>query len=123
MIKKKLTKSSYGQPEKEVCGFIVLNDNNFDFVQVENLAEDKGSEFYISAKTFLHTKENYNVVAVFHSHPCGNEQPSDFDKSCSEATCYPFVIYSNKTRKFGTYIPEYLETENEIFKKLEVELC
>jgi len=123
MIKKKLIKSSYKQAKSEVCGFIVLDNEDFDFVQVENLAEDKESEFFISAKTFLHTKENHNVVAVFHSHPSGDENPSNFDKSCSEAACYPFVIFSNNTNKFSTYVPEYLETEKEVIQKLEAELC
>lgn len=123
MIKKKLIKSSCSQPQKEVCGFIAFENEEFYFIQVENLAEDQESEFYISAKTFLHTKENYNVVAVFHSHPSGDERPSTFDKNCSEAACYPFVIFSNKTNKFSTYTPEYLDVSEDILKKLEVELC
>ena len=36
-------------------------------------------------------KQNNNLVAVFHSHPSGNEELSKYDKTCSEATCKIFL--------------------------------
>lgn len=122
MISRKIRKSSFKKPKEEVCGFIVLKDNEFDIVEVENMAEDKESEFYISAKSFLHARENNKLVAVFHSHPNGNEEPSPYDKNCSEATCVPFVIFSNQTQKFSIYIPEFLDVDKETIEKLKTQL-
>ena len=122
MIDKKIKKASFRKPKEEVCGFIILKDDEFDILEVENMAEDKESEFYISAKSFLYARENNQLVAVFHSHPNGNEEPSEYDKNCSEATCIPFVIFSNQTRKFSAYIPEFLDVDEEIIKKLKDQL-
>jgi len=122
MINEKIRKASFRKPKEEVCGFIILKDDKFDILEVENMAEDKESEFYISAKSFLYARENNQLVAVFHSHPNGTEESSQYDKNCSEATCIPFVIFSTQTRKFSVYVPEFLDVDEEIIKKLKDQL-
>lgn len=123
MISKKIQKTAFRKQNEEVCGFICFKDGEFDVIEVENMAEDKSSEFYISAKSFLYVKQNNTLVAVFHSHPSGDEQLSKYDKTCAEATCIPFVVFSNKTRKFSVYEPEFLDADKSLVKKMKEELC
>lgn len=122
MIAKKIQKLAFKRPNEEVCGFIYLEDGGFNVLEVENMAEDKSCEFYISAKSFLYAKENNNLVAVFHSHPTGNEELSEYDKNCSEATCMPFVVFSNKTGRFFVYEPEFLDADKDLIERLKKEL-
>jgi len=123
MIAKKIKKTAFKKQNEEVCGFICFEDGKFNVLEVENMAEDKSSEFYISAKSFLYAKQNNNLVAVFHSHPSGNEKLSKYDETCSEATCIPFVVFSNKTQKFSVYEPEFLDTDKKLIEKMKEELC
>ena len=123
MIAEKIQKIAFKKQTEEVCGFICFEDGEFNILEVENMAEDRSSEFYISAKSFLYAKQNNNLVAVFHSHPNGNEQLSKYDETCSEATCIPFVVFSNKTQKFSVYEPEFLDTDKKLIEKMKEELC
>ncbi len=123
MIAEKIQKIAFKKQTEEVCGFICFEDGEFNILEVENMAEDRSSEFYISAKSFLYAKQNNNLVAVFHSHPSGNEKLSKYDETCSEATCIPFVVFSNKTRKFSVYEPEFLDADEKLIKKMKDQLC
>ena len=123
MIKRKIEIECEKKPREEVCGFVVHDGENFDVIPIENKAINKENEFYIPAKEFLFIKEKHNLVAIYHSHIEGPAEESEFDVASSEVCCYPFVIYSMQTNRFGTYVPEYLDCNVELLNQLKKELA
>ena len=123
MIKTKIQFECEKNPTEEVCGFIVLEDDELKVMPTENKSTNPSKHFYIPAKEFLYIKTKHNLVGIYHSHCIGSEKPSDFDKSTAELTCYPFVIYSLETNMFGLYKPENCDVEFELVKKLKEELA
>lgn len=103
---------------QERCGFVVHKDGELDLIMCENRAEDKKNQFYIPAKEFLYIKNNNDIVAIYHSHNDGSEEPSDFDKKSADIICYPFLIYCTKNNKFGIHVPEYSDAQTEHLEKL-----
>jgi proteasome lid subunit RPN8/RPN11 len=122
MIKRLIEVEAEKKPNEEVCGFVVEQDNEFKLVTAENRSQNKEQEFYIPARDFLYIKSKHNIVAVYHSHPQGGDQPSDFDKTTADLICYPFVIYSVEKNIFGFYEPEHSDANSEHWKKLKEEL-
>jgi proteasome lid subunit RPN8/RPN11 len=118
-IKNKIVKICGKTPNEEVCGFIVFENGELEIIQVKNRAKIKEQEFYIPAKEFLSIKKTKEIVAVYHSHPSGETEPSKFDEQNSELICYPFLIYSTKKRKFNIYKPQFIDCDLEHLKKLE----
>jgi proteasome lid subunit RPN8/RPN11 len=106
------------EPNKEQCGFVVVENEKLSVKPVTNRSSNPEQEFNISAQDFLYIKKNFEIVAVYHSHPEGEEKPSAFDVKMSELVCYPFLVFSIKNRNFGLYIPENNDANQEYLEKL-----
>ena len=117
-IKRKIELECEKDVSEERCGFIIYKDGELDLIMCENRAEDKKNQFYIPAKEFLYIKNNSDIVAIYHSHNNGTENPSSFDIKSADIVCYPFLIYCTKNNKFGIYEPEYSDAKQEQLKKL-----
>jgi len=118
-IKQKIVKACNKKKNEEVCGFIIYQNEQFEVYECENKAQDKEGEFYIPAKEFLYIKNNFEIVAVYHSHIKSEENASEFDKKISNLVCFPFVVYSYQTQKFSIFKPEFLDCSIETVNKLE----
>jgi len=105
-------------PNAEQCGFVVVENGNLEIKPVINRSQNQKQEFNISAQDFLYIKKNFEIVAVYHSHPQGDEKPSEFDCKMSELVCYPFLVFSINTRRFALYTPENNDANPEFLKKL-----
>jgi len=92
---------------EEVCGLILKNSLEEVFVlPCENIYKDKANGFIISPEAFLSALNEYEILAVYHSHVDVLPNPSDYDLRQSESLCLPFVIYSVKYDDFYIHIPE-----------------
>lgn len=67
-IAEKLKKYSKDNLDFEVCGFIVKNDKNLQFIPVENKHTDKRNYFLVSPRDYLAVKDKYKIIYFFHSH-------------------------------------------------------
>ena len=96
---------------REVCGFLGYDHNKNKYViQVErNVAEDPSKFFMINPLNYLLFKEDYEMVAVFHSHISGDEKESEFDIKMADNCCQAFLIYSLNTKKINIYTPKIIE--------------
>lgn len=121
-IKNQIINHCGQKPKLESCGFVVFEDGQLKIQPMDNMAEDPEKNFYIGAKDFLFAKNNYEIIAVYHSHPEGDENPSVYDKNSAEASCYPFVIFCLSNRKFGVYEPEFMDCDSEKYHLLKEEL-
>lgn len=121
---KAIKKISEGNFRNEVCGFVGFDHNGECFVvkQAPNIAEDPERFFLISPLDYLLFKEDYRLIAVFHSHVVTDEQPSEFDKKMAENCCNPFLIYSLNTQKINIYEPQNMECDVNILHRLKAML-
>ena len=92
----------------EICGFLGYCPKNNVFVvkEADNIADDPKSFFLIDPLEYLLFKEEYSLLAIYHSHLIGDEEPSDFDKNMSENCYISFLIFSLNTQKIYIYEPQ-----------------
>tara|TARA_R110002020_G_scaffold473044_1_gene701760 strand:- start:989 stop:1384 length:396 start_codon:yes stop_codon:yes gene_type:complete len=97
----------------EICGFLgyCVEDNTFVVQETDNIADDPKSFFLIDPLEYLLFKEDYSLIALYHSHVAGDEEPSDFDIQMSENVCLPFLIFSLNTQKIHIYEPQNLDSD------------
>ena len=115
---KKISEENF---RNEVCGFVGYDDENFVIKEAANIAEDPKRFFLISPLDYLLFKEDYCLVAVFHSHIIADEQPSEFDRKMAENCCNPFLIYSLNTQKINIYEPQTMECDVSILERIKAE--
>lgn len=103
----------------EVCGFLGFNKEKEEYVvqHQKNISENPVQHFMIDPLNYLIFKESYELLAVYHSHIEGDENPSEFDVKMSDTCCIPFLIYSVETKKFNLYQPQNLETDVNILNR------
>ncbi len=56
---------------EEICGFIIKNNDNYEFINAVNKHPDKQNYFLICPKEYLNIKNNFEIIYLFHSHPNG----------------------------------------------------
>ena len=89
----------------EICGLISFKEGLFIYKKINNISSESNF-FKISPKDYLDFINENNCYCIFHSHVCGNEQPSDIDILNSNNCCKSFLIYSIITEKFHLYEPQ-----------------
>ena len=102
----------------EICGFVGKKEDKLIYKQMQNRSKDPDAYFIIDAFDHLDFIKNYEMLLIFHTHLCGNEEPSDFDIKTSENCCFPFLIYSVITEKFFIYEPQYKDYDVNIIQRL-----
>ena len=104
---------------KEICGFLGFDTEQKKYVvQLEdNISEAPQNQFVINPLNYLLFKEDYKMVAIFHSHIVGDETESEFDIKTSDACCQAFLIYSLNTKKINIYSPKYIEGDVKILER------
>ena len=75
----------------------------------ENVSPEPTSYFLINPLNYLLFKDDYAMVAIFHSHLVADEKESEFDIKMSDNCCQAFLIYSLNTKKINIYSPQNLE--------------
>lgn len=95
----------------EICGFVGFDEKQQKYIiQLEkNCSGDPRNFFAVDALNYLMFKNKYSIVAIFHSHIVGDEEPSEFDIKMSENCCVPFLVYGLNSNKFKIYEPKNQE--------------
>jgi proteasome lid subunit RPN8/RPN11 len=103
----------------EICGFIGYSVHEKKYiVQVEkNISPDPQNFFSINPVRYLYFKQDFSIVAIFHSHIVGDEMPSEFDIKMSENCCIPFMIFSINSNKFHFYEPQNKEYDVKVVSR------
>jgi proteasome lid subunit RPN8/RPN11 len=104
----------------EICGFLGYHYRSERYViqKEDNIAPDPSSLFLINPLNYLLFKDAYEMVAIFHSHIVGDENPSEFDIKMAENCCQPFLIYSLNSKKINIYTPENTEADVKILERI-----
>lgn len=102
----KLKEWSSNNFSQEVCGFIGESEGSFTAFLCENKSITPRDSFSIDPLEYLFFINEYNPVAIFHSHIVGDETESEKDVVMSENSCLPFFIYSLNTENTNIYLPK-----------------
>jgi len=97
--------------KREVCGFLGFDKKKNEYVVKleENISPEPSQHFIINPLNYLLFKEDFEMVAVFHSHIIGDETQSEFDVKMANNCCQPFLIYSLNSKKINIFIPKTIE--------------
>lgn len=103
----------------EICGFIGYSEYDKKYIaKIEkNTASDPKNFFSINPIRYLYFKQDFNIIAIFHSHIIGDEMPSEFDIKMSENCCVPFMIFSINSNKFYFYEPQNKEYDVKVVSR------
>ena len=96
---------------KESCGIILFAKNRFRVRECNNISEFPEQQFEISFFDHCECIKEGEIVGIYHSHITENEEFSDLDKEISDEMMLPFILYSLKSKKFNTYIPEKINSK------------
>ena len=95
---------------QEYCGFIVKDKENFSISVFcgKNYAaqSDKNNVFEIHPLQFLSIKQKYEILAVWHSHNNGSNEPSEGDIKNSEWIALPYLIFDYLNESFSLHTPK-----------------
>jgi|TARA_R100000005_G_C4973791_1_gene185846 proteasome lid subunit RPN8/RPN11 len=110
---------AHGSFKQEICGFLGFDYDTERYLvkQETNISPEPSSYFLINPLNYLVFKEDYKMVAIFHSHIVGDETESEFDVKTSDACCQAFLIYSLNTKKINIYSPKYIEGDVKILER------
>ena len=119
-ILSQIAKEASLSPNLEICGFLGYDEEMERFVwqREPNSSPDPHNFFCIDPFNYLEFQENYEIIAVFHSHVIGNAKPSEFDIKMSSTSCLPFLIYSVQEKKFNLYCPSNHEIDVNTLNRL-----
>jgi proteasome lid subunit RPN8/RPN11 len=117
---KSIKEFSESSPLREACGFISEKNGELIFEKAINFS-DLDDYFMINPVDFLERKLSGELVAIFHTHINGEENPSEYDILNSKNCLYPFLIYSLETEKFFLYDePHFERSEKSVLKLKEI---
>tara|TARA_R110002153_G_scaffold5393_3_gene25283 strand:+ start:8284 stop:8691 length:408 start_codon:yes stop_codon:yes gene_type:complete len=106
---------------QEICGLVGESNGELTAFLCENKSISPRESFSIDPMEYLLFTENYEPVAVFHSHIVGDETESEKDIIMSENSCLPFFIYSLNTEKINIYTPKVSIAKNTTLEKFKKE--
>lgn len=105
--KEKIKKIALNSPDKEVCGYLIMDRNKKLIVfECKNYAQNPSEDFFIDPADYLKAKSKGEILLCFHSHPKTIERPTTSDINSSENSKIPFLIYSVFTDNFFLFTPE-----------------
>ena len=106
--------------KKKIVGFLgtlfsirKINKKKFIFCNIHSWLVDVPHR--IAADLLF--KDDYAMVAIFHSHLVADEKESEFDIKMSDNCCQAFLIYSLNTKKINIYSPQNLEGDVNILER------
>lgn len=107
LVSKHIKEHSLKNKDKECCGIVYLDKcGKINTVETKNIHPEDSSFFEISIDDIAFVKNNYEILAIYHSHTNSSREPSNFDILNSEELCLPFYIYSVRDDNFYLYKPE-----------------
>ncbi|HAF44712.1 MAG TPA: peptidase P60 [Gallionellaceae bacterium] len=110
-LKAAILAHAQAESPRECCGVIVNVGRDRGYVACRNLADDPRQHFQIHHEDFARAEDQGEIIAIVHSHPFANVQPSEADKVACEDSGLPWVIVNPQTEAFGIFEPSGYEAQ------------
>ena len=94
----------------ECCGFVVDYRAENKALRCKNFSQFPKKHFSISPKDYLKISKSYQIKAIYHSHPEGEESFSPYDLINSNGHLLNYIMYNVKNDNFTFYDPRKNKT-------------
>ena len=94
---------------RESCGLIAVVKGRKRYFSCANLADTPDEHFVLSGEDYAAIEDLGEIVAIVHSHPASNPNPSQADRVACQKSGLPWIIVNPKTGGWSTTLPEVYE--------------
>lgn len=99
---------AYETTPHECCGVVIVFKGKYKYIPCRNLLQ--GDVFCIDPEDYANAEDLGEIVAIAHSHPNGNTEPSSADIISCNRSQLPWIIVTLPQNSFSVIYPKEFNT-------------
>tara|TARA_R100000781_G_scaffold49607_1_gene32916 strand:+ start:6270 stop:6983 length:714 start_codon:yes stop_codon:yes gene_type:complete len=100
-LKKEILLHAKDELPNESCGLIIVRKGRKKYRRCKNVSEVPKQTFVLAINDYVKAEEEGEIIAVVHSHPFEQPEPSIADKVACEKSNLPWFIVNPTIEKWG----------------------
>lgn len=109
LMKEKALAHAKEDDPKESVGLVHIVKGRERYFRCNNKATNPDEHFVLDPKDYLKCEQQGQIIAVIHSHPKTNPEPSEADRVACEKSRLPWFVVNPRTGKWGQCEPTGFE--------------